>query len=205
MIRINLLPLREKQRAVGRRQQLSVAVLGLAVAFLAMIVPYMVQGRRLAALDREIADVQRELAHYNEQVKEVQHLNRLKAELEAKLRVIDDLNKKRTGPAEMLADLSVSTPQNLWLLEFKEGGNAVTLTGMSLDNETIALFMKQLQASRYFYNVDLVETAQSNPMRSGTQQFIFKRFIVKASVDYSGRQGQPPTDGAAPPKPAPQG
>ena len=193
MIRINLLPLKEAERAVGRRQQVLLALLGLLVALLAMIVPFMIQGRRLAVLDRDIEDVQEQIKRFNDQVQEVRDLDRVKAELEAKLRIIEDLNEKRVGPARVLADLSAATPDNLWLMDFSEADAAATLTGMALDNETIARFMRQLQESLYFHSVDLVETSR-NPRaaRAGANQpqMLFTRFIIKARIDYFGRDGE---------------
>ncbi|OFV87388.1 MAG: hypothetical protein A3J75_01880 [Acidobacteria bacterium RBG_16_68_9] len=191
MIRINLLPIREAERALGKRQQRALAVLGIAVALLIMVVPYMVQGRRMATLDREIAEVQAQIKQFDERVKEVRDLDRIKEELQTKLRIIEDLNDKRVGPARVLSDLSRATPDNLWLVDFKEITGGVTLTGMALDNQTIALFMRQLQASPYFYNVDLVETTQSNPGRGAPPELAaFKRFIVNAYIDYFGRGGK---------------
>ena len=52
MIRINLLPLKETERALGRRQQMSLVALGVAtIALLIMVIPFLVQGRQLATLD----------------------------------------------------------------------------------------------------------------------------------------------------------
>jgi Tfp pilus assembly protein PilN len=51
MIRINLLPIREAQRALGRRQQVSIAMLSVPVALLVMVIPYVLQGRRLGDLE----------------------------------------------------------------------------------------------------------------------------------------------------------
>jgi hypothetical protein len=98
----------------------------------------------------------------------------------------------------VLEDLSVSTPDNLWLIDFDEVGGNATFTGLALDNETIARFMRQLQDSPYFYGVDLVETSRSGP--NGTTMnpaadsggTSFSRFIVKATIDYFGRDGKPP-------------
>lgn len=188
MTRINLLPLREKQRAIGRRQQIAIAVLGLLVALLIMIVPYMVQSRRIAVLDQQIAHTKQELQRYNKLVKEVAELDDLKAELEEKLRIIEQLNTNRMGPARVLYDLSVATPEKLWLTEFVEQDGNVRLVGMSLDNETIAEFMRRLEASPYFSGVDLEETAQERR---------FKRFIIKARVHYSGEEEASP-DGKRP-------
>ncbi|MFQ5664884.1 MAG: PilN domain-containing protein [Candidatus Binatia bacterium] len=204
MIRINLLPIREAQRALGRRQQLSVAVLGFTVAALVMVVPYVLQGRKLARLDREINELSEEIAQLDQQAHEVRDLNEKRAALKAKLKVIDVLKQKRVGPVRTLEDLSTATPDKLWLVDFSEVGGAATITGMALDNQTIAAFMRHLQNSKYFYAVDLVETSQSKPgrgrLRSGPGP-LFKKFIIKATLDYLGRGGdkqQPAQDPGAP-------
>jgi type IV pilus assembly protein PilN len=194
MIRVNLLPLKEAERALGRRQQYAVALLGACVALLIMLVPYMIQGRRLANLDHEMETVKTEIDRYNDQVAEVKDLDRMKIELKTKLRIIEDLNDKRVGPARVLGDLSIATPDNLWLVDFKEAAGAVTLTGMALDNETIARFMRDLQTSNYFHAVDLVETSRTSQLpqlRGVTPNMDFTRFIVKAQIDYFGRGGKP--------------
>jgi type IV pilus assembly protein PilN len=203
MIRINLLPIKEAQRALGRRQQLSVALLSVSVALLVMVVPYVLQGRRFAQLDREIEQLNTEIARYNEQTREVRDLEKKRAELQAKLRVIDDLKQKRVGPVRVFEDLSGATPQKLWLVSFSEVNAQAELRGFALDNQTIATFMRQMQSSPYFYEVDLVETSQSEPVRGAAGAEIgvgFKRFIIKARLDYLGRGGKaqaaPDADGA---------
>jgi type IV pilus assembly protein PilN len=203
MIRINLLPIKEARRAIGRRQQMSVALLSVSVALLVMVVPYVLQGRKLGLLDRDIEQLNAEIAKLNAQTKEVRDLEKKRAELQAKLRVIDDLKQKRVGPVRMLEDLSGATPQKLWLVSFSEVNAQATITGMALDNQTIAAFMRQLQASPYFFDVDLVETSQSEPVRGvlgGDSGMIFKKFIVKAQLDYLGKGGkaQPPPAASGP-------
>lgn len=195
MIRINLLPLREAERAVGRRNQMSLVALGATISALIMVVPYMIQGRQMGQIEEQIRVTQDEIQVYNKKVAEVRDLDRLRADVQAKLQVVQDLNDKRIGPARVLRDLSIATPENLWLLDFNEGNANATLTGMALDNETIARFMRQLSASDYFVAVDLVETSRRTaaevPSGIGAP-LSFTRFIVKASIDYFGRDGQRP-------------
>jgi type IV pilus assembly protein PilN len=201
MIRVNLLPLKEAEKALGRRQQYAVAALGACVAVMIMLVPYMIQSRQLARLEDEIVTVKADIERYNEQVAEVQDLDRLKIELQTKLRIIEDLNDKRVGPARVLGDLSIATPDNLWLVDFKEGSGLVTLTGMALDIDTIARFMRDLETSKYFHAIDLVETSKTSQLpqlRGVTPNMAFTRFIVKARIDYFGRGGKPAPDLAAP-------
>jgi len=203
MIRINLLPVKEAQRVLGRRQRVSVAVLSVAVALLVMIVPYMLQGRTLAHLRRDIDQLNAELDKLNQQTREVRDLDKKRTELQAKLKVIDDLKQKRVGPVRVLEDLSGATPEKLWLVNFADTGGAATVTGMALDNQTIAAFMRQLQASKYFFDVDLVETSQGEPVHGsapGDGAMIFKRFIIKLHLDYLGLGGKPQGGtGTAPP------
>jgi type IV pilus assembly protein PilN len=204
MIRLNLLPLKETERAIGRRQQLSMLALGVTIALLIMVVPFLVQGRHLSALNEQIDELNREIQQYNTQVKEVRELERTKKELQTKLTVIQDLNRKRVGPSHVLDDLSAATPESLWLIDFGESNGQATLTGLALDNETIARFMRQLQDSPYFHTVDLVETSRTSPQPAAGQAtgapVSFTRFIVKATIDYFGRDGKPPEP---PPAPAP--
>jgi type IV pilus assembly protein PilN len=207
MIRLNLLPLKETERALGRRQQMSLIALGVTLALLIMVVPFIIQGRRLAALDAQIDQLNREIQQFNAQVREVHDLDRLKKEVEAKLQVIQDLNSKRRGPSRVFDDLSNATPDNLWLIDFNEANGQATVIGMALDNETIAHFMRQLQDSPYFFGVDLVETSRTNPQpaAAGEQPVSFTRFIIKSGIDYLGRHGkppEPPPDKAHPPQPA---
>jgi type IV pilus assembly protein PilN len=198
MIRVNLLPLKETERAIGRRQRMSLAGLGACVALAIMLLPFLYQGRRLSALETEIQEMNNQIQRFNAQVKEVQEMDRLKKDLTTKLRIIEELDDKRVGPAHVLADLSIATPDKLWLLNFEEKDGASTFTGMALDNETIARFMRQLQESPYFHSVDLVETTRSSrtqPNRRGVNQpdetVWYTRFIVKARIDYFGRDGKP--------------
>jgi len=190
MIRVNLLPLKEAQRAMGRRRQASLALLSLAVAFLVMLIPYLMQGRSLAGLDREIAQLNTDIAKLNSQAAEVRDLEKKRVELQAKLRVIDDLKQKRVGPAHILDNLGGATPEKLWLVDSSEAGGQATITGMALDNQTIAEFMRRLQTSKYFYDVDLVETSQSEAGGPGNTGLGFKKFNIRARVDYLGTGGK---------------
>lgn len=194
MIRINLLPLKEAERSAGRRNQVSLIALGATIALLIMVVPYMNQSRQLANIEAERTQVQQEIDRYNVQVKEVAQLEQLRRDVQSKLQVVRDLNDKRVGPAHVLRDLSLATPDNLWLLDFNEGNGNATFTGMALDNETIARFMRQLSASPYFVGVDLVETSRRDSAKGTTSvggPESFTRFIVKATIDYFGRDGAP--------------
>ena len=65
----------------------------------------------------------------------------------------------------------------------REAGGAAVLSGRGLDNQTVALFMRNLENSPYFANVELVETKQ---VEDG--QAKLKEFAIRSSVIYAGRR-----------------
>jgi len=194
MIRINLLPIKETEFALRRRQQLSVAALIASSALLAMVIPYVFQKRALARVEVQVAEIEAEIGAYDEQAKEARDLEAKKKSLEERLHIIRDLNAKRVGPARVLADLSVAVPEKLWLEDFTEKQGEATLVGWALDNQTIATFMRQLDASPYFFSVDLTEATQPDGQAgSGVKQdpaVRLKKFVLKAKLDYFGEDGK---------------
>ena len=181
MIRINLLPVKQAAQAERQRQEVTrfVLVLGLLAAL--AVFGRLNQARQLSALDSEIGEVERSVAALEKQVKDVQDLEQKQKALDAKLKVIADLGRKRVGPVGVLNDLGVSTPDRVWLTDFTEAGGAATITGNALDNQIVAEFLRNLSKSAYFTTVDLVETQQDQAPGGIT----LRKFIIKATINYA--------------------
>lgn len=179
MIRINLLPVREMRAESGRRQELIIAGLSVALTLALMLGFYLFQSSRISTLEMEVANLRKEIAALNVQAKGVADLQKRIGDLKDKLKVIEDLNKKKTGPVRVLESLSSATPSRLWITQFKESGGALTIDGLAVDNQTIADFLKALARSAYFNNVDLVETTQIE--QEGTP---LKKFSIKSNLSY---------------------
>ncbi|HEY8517386.1 MAG TPA: PilN domain-containing protein [Candidatus Binatia bacterium] len=182
MIRINLMPRAEARRQAARQRDKQIAIM-IAVGLVAIIALTEFLTRRDANRTQALADeYQAELAALNKKHTAAIQLERKRKELESKLATIKILERQRTGPVHVLDDLSTATPEALWLTEMREANGSMTILGRGLDNQTIALFMRNLAASRYFTNVDLVETKQ---VEEG--QAKFKEFSIRANVVYAGR------------------
>ena len=190
MIRINLLPVREVEREAGRRQETRLVYL--AVTLIAVILGGIEIGSRLqlGPLKREKAKLQNEIVVLEQKAVEYTKLDGERQDLEEKVKAITTLEAKKVGPVGVLADLSDAAPEEVWLLEFKEAGGLATITGLGLDDQTIANFMRNLGKSHFFDGVDLVETMQSE--RDGV---MLKRFVVNARLSYAGKNlGPAPRD-----------
>lgn len=182
MIRVNLLPVREVEREAGRRQETRLVFLGVALVA-AMLLGIEVGSRmQLGPLKNEYSKLQADIVALDKKSTELAQLETEKKDLEEKLKTIATLEAKKIGPVNVLSDLSDAAPDKVWLLEFKESGGLATISGLGLDDQTIANFMRNLAGSPYFDGVDLVETAQSE--QDGVQ---LKRFVVNARLSYSGK------------------
>ncbi len=190
MIRINLLSAREAEDEAGRRRDERIVVVG-AVALVAVLLGAELTSRlRLVPIRAQSERLTKEVAALEEKTKELNALEAQRGELEEKLKTIAQLEARKVGPVQVLANLSDAAPEELWLLEFTESGGLGTVSGLALDNQTIAAFMRNLGSSAYFSNVDLVETTQSE--QDGVP---LKRFIINARLSYTGKPLPPAPTG----------
>lgn len=179
MIRINLLPVKQIKAEFSRRQELLIAGATLGVTLILIIGHYLFQSYRLSSQQKELAGLQSEIQTLIAKVKGVEDLEGKIKDLKGKYQVIEELNKKKTGPVRVMESLSSATPPKLWLTQFRETGGNVTLDGLAIDHQTIADFLKALSSSAYFKNVDLIETTQIQ--QDGVS---LKKFSLKATLVY---------------------
>jgi type IV pilus assembly protein PilN len=156
MIRINLLPFRAARKRENIRRQIS--VYGLVVIFLLVVFGYYTIHLKGTVSDLEAKEKQAntELASYKKVLDEIKALESRIKEIKTKLDVIKELEKGKTGPVLLLADVADSIPENkLWLTSYSESKGTLTLTGTAMDNETVALFMNNLENTERITSVDL--------------------------------------------------
>ena len=158
MIRINLLPAREARRRLVLRRQIQVAVVVMVAATGAGVWGYMAQNSSLAAHQQELARIEVEIKHLEEVIKEVQQFETKQEALHKKVGAIEDIKTTQRRPARLLADISRSLPEKMWLVSIKEVGTGLQISGKSFDNPGIAAFMENLERSPSFSNVELVES-----------------------------------------------
>jgi type IV pilus assembly protein PilN len=156
MIRINLLPFRAARKKENIRRQLM--IYGLSVVFLLCIMGwgFIHLTTTLSDLKTEEDTKQKELKSFEVTIKKIGELEKKIKEIRAKLEVIKELERNKTGPVHLLDEIALAVPrEKLWLSSMKENRGSLTLTGTAMDNETIALFMTNLEKSEYISGVDL--------------------------------------------------
>ena len=93
--------------------------------------------------------------------KEIKDLKDKKEVSQNRLALLQNLEKERHGPVRLMESLSMTLPvDQLWLTSLKENGPEIRIDGVSLGNEILADFMKRLETSSLFKQVDLVHSTQ---------------------------------------------
>jgi len=193
MIRVNLLPVEEAERAAERRQHLAMGSLVLGVVILLFVAAHLWQTARFSSANGQLARLDKELTELAGPYGDVTRMEQQKLELREKLRVIAQLEAKKVGPVRILADLSGATPEKLWLTEFADANGSLKLTGLGVDEQTVADFLRRLGSLPFFQNVDLDETSQVD--QDGVK---LKKFVIRGQIDYGVHGAGTATAGAKP-------
>lgn len=158
MVEINLLPHREARRAADIRETIALLVLGLIVLGGSAFFLGSSAKSDLALARANVAQLEADIERYKPQQALIAKFKKRKQHLQDKLDVIDSLEKARTGPVRVLDEISSRVPERLWLTSINTKGNEVRLQGKSLDTGVVADFLRSLNESEYFKNVDLEKT-----------------------------------------------
>jgi type IV pilus assembly protein PilN len=158
MLEINLLPVREARRRADLRQYMMQGLLVLIVTSGGIGVIHSRVDDKIERAQSRVHQMQNDIDQFKPQLEQVEAFKKRKAELEKKIDVIDGLDRARTGPVRVLAELAAKTPDRMWLTSLTTKGTTISLKGQSLDNEVVALFLRSLNESPYFAQVDLDST-----------------------------------------------
>jgi len=159
MIRINLVRGKRKKR---RELSVGSAWLVLPLVVLAGTVYFhtTVSGK-ISRLGEDIGKAKADIARLQKEIGEVEKFKTRKAELQKKVDIISNLQKGRTGPVRYFEALSSAIPEKCWIDTLGVKDEKVTLSGVALNNYTIANFMTALGQTGRFRDVVLGAAEQT--------------------------------------------
>ncbi len=153
MIRINLVRGKRKKRKELNAGSVWIA-LPLVVLAGTLYFHTTVSGK-ISRLDAGIVKANAEIAALQKEIGEVEKFKARKAELQKKVDIISNLQKGRTGPVRHFEALSAAIPEKCWIDTLSVKDARVTLSGVALNNYTIANFMTALGQTGRFRDVVL--------------------------------------------------
>jgi type IV pilus assembly protein PilN len=161
MIRINLLPYRAARKKENVRRQLNIFLGSVAIVCGLLFLLNSFLGSRVKGLNSEIASTRQQVAKYVQINKEIDEIKKKLAVLDRKITVIESLERDRKAPVRNLDSLyQLVVEGRMWYTQIEEKGPNVKVSGISIDNQTVADYMTRLEKSERFENVRLASIKQ---------------------------------------------
>ena len=186
MIRVNLLPHREEKR---KRRQQQFGVLGIIAGVLGLVVAagvWVFLDQQVTQQQANVAYMKAEIDKLDKQIEEIRKIREETASLLAKKQVVEGLQSNRSEPVQLLDQLLRQLPEGVYLKSIKQTGPKVNIMGYAQSNARVSTLMRNLGASPYLENPELVEIkAVPGPDKSGTRvnEFNMNISIKRAQAD----------------------
>ena len=190
MIRINLLPVRQMKQKTQAMQQLAVGgvvIAGLLVA-LSLWAAYLFT--TVSGLEKDIKDLTARKKELQKTLDLIVTLEKKKELVEKQIKIVHELQKKSQLTVRVLDEVARITPhERMWLTNLTQNSSTLQLSGMALDNRTIADYLDGLNDSQYFSDVTLATSALS---KYGGRNL--KQFSLSCSVTFPGAADEAPQE-----------
>lgn len=161
MLRINLIPVRQLKKRAKARNQIFGCIFALGCLMLLCGLIGFIQNRKIAAVEDNIKELTREKDSYAPQLAKIAENTKIKEELERKNKVIDSLKTDSSLTVRVLDEVASKVDHDrLWLDSLTQQSSSLKLTGISLDNESVAQFMDNLKLSPFIRDVELADSLQ---------------------------------------------
>ena len=172
MIRINLLPFRSARKKENIRRQVSIFLLSLAFMLIILFYYNFSLNSKIDKLNAQIKDTKSELKKYEKINKEIAEIKKKLDNLKKKMAVMDTLEAGRFAPIRLMdAMTQVIVPKRMWFTRLQSKGQRVNISGVALDNTTVADFMVRLENSGLFKEVDLKTLKRSKSKKGANSKF----------------------------------
>ena len=186
MPRINLLPWREQERKI-RRREFTVAACGAIVA-----AAVFVGGGKLVYSSWTDSQTEKnnllkkEIVKLDSQIADIQDLETRKQRLVARMEIIEKLQRKRPEIVHLFDEIVKTVPDGIYLTAIKQSGNRLEIHGVAQSSTRVSTFMRNIDSSVWMDNpvLQVVESAKDSP--TGGSNFTLTSDVVGVDLEHGG-------------------
>jgi type IV pilus assembly protein PilN len=186
MPRINLLPWREQERKIRRREFMVAA--GGAI-FAAVI--FVVGGRVLYsswtdAQNEKNALLKKEIVKLDAQIADIQDLENRRQRLLARMEIIERLQRKRPEIVHLFDEIVKTVPDGVYLTAIKQTGNKLEIHGVAQSSTRVSTFMRNIDSSVWMDNPVLQVVESAKDSATGGSNFTLSSDVVGVDLENGG-------------------
>ena len=155
MARINLLPWRAERRKLRQKEFMTMLGLAAAAALLLSFLIVMYYNGQIEGQQNRNQYLRDQIVLVDAQIKEIEELDKKKANLLARKQVIEELQSSRSQMVHLFDELVRTIPEGVRLSSIKQNGQTLTLEGLAQSNARVSSYMRNLEDSGWMASPDL--------------------------------------------------
>jgi type IV pilus assembly protein PilN len=187
MPRINLLPWREQERKVRRREFLVAAGAAVFAAVIFALVGKVVYSSWIAAQNETNHLLTKEIVKLDAQIADIQDLENRKQRLVARMEIIEKLQSSRPKVVHLFDELVKQVPDGIYLTLIKQNGTKLEIHGVAQSSTRVSTFMRNIDGSAWLANpvLQVVEANKDSSTGSGSS-FTLVTDTIGVDLDSNG-------------------
>jgi type IV pilus assembly protein PilN len=170
MIRVNLLPHREEKRQRRKQQFAVLAGLTATLALVAGGLVWFLLDQQVTQQQANVAYMKDEISKLDKQIDEIRKIREETQSLLAKKQVVEGLQSNRSEPVQLLDQLLRQLPEGVFLKAVRQTGSKIKVEGYAQSNARVSALMRNLGASPYLENPELIEIKAVNLNQNPNQR-----------------------------------
>jgi type IV pilus assembly protein PilN len=163
MIKVNLLPVKKKKKAVQVPGFVLVAVLVTLLSAAVMFYVYYMFNEKVTSRQSLVASNDAKIAELEKKIKAVTDFEKRNQDYKARKDIIEQLGKNKTLPVKILDEVSAQLPNGVWVtaMDLKNSGAELSMNCTAFTNTDVVNYVNNLKGSKLFSDVYLNESVQS--------------------------------------------
>jgi len=191
MAKINLLPWREEIRKQKQRDFVISAAGGALLAALIVLLAHFHIDGLIENQNLRNDFLKKQIAVLDQRIGRIKELEKMKADLLARMNVIQELQRSRPESVHLMDELVRTLPDGVYLKSFKQRGRDLEMAGVAQSNARVSDYMRSIDASDWLTapRLDLIKTTEKNRTRVANFNLRGKQKIHKPQDDKAGQNG----------------
>ena len=186
MPRINLLPWREQERKVRRREFMVAAGGAIFAAVIFVLGGKLLYSSWTDAQKEKNNLLTKEIVKLDAQIADIQDLENRKQRLVARMEIIERLQRKRPEIVHLFDEIVKTVPDGIYLTTIKQTGNRLEIHGVAQSSTRVSTFMRNIDSSVWMDNpvLQVVESSRDSP--TGGSNFTLTSDVVGVDLENGG-------------------
>lgn len=164
MAGLNLLPWRDKERELKKKQFFALLGASATIAGLFVFVAHTYMRTAVGYQESRNNVLTDEIASLDKQIEEIKKLDATKQALLDRMQIIDSLQSTRPAIVHLFDEMATALPQGMYLEALKQNDTVVHVEGKAESNARVSTYMDSLDGSKWLNssNLNIISVARQD-------------------------------------------